>query len=119
MSYTRFLIHQPSGSEVGVASDFVIQVRAIVKARERIARMSARETSKSLWKVLVEIERCRRLTTEKASDYKLVSRVIERITELLRSRSCAAPAGTPMSAFSEGRVRALSARSRPLGRQLE
>ncbi len=79
---TRFLIHQPSGGSGGPASDIAIQAREIVKARERIARTIARETGKSLEEVLADIERDRWLSAEEAVDYGLVSRIIERKTEL-------------------------------------
>lgn len=79
---TRFLIHQPSGGTGGPASDIAIQAREIVKARERIARTIARETGKPLEVVLADIERDRWLSAEEAVEYGLVSRIIERKTEL-------------------------------------
>ena len=79
---TRFLIHQPSGGSGGPASDIAIQAREIVRARERIARTIARETGKSMEEVLLDIERDRWLSAEEAVDYGLVSRIIERKTEL-------------------------------------
>ncbi|PJI98174.1 ATP-dependent Clp protease protease subunit [Acidovorax sp. 69] len=79
---TRFLIHQPSGGTGGPASDIAIQAREIVKARERIARTIARETGKPLEVVLLDIERDRWLSAQEAVEYGLVSRIIERKTEL-------------------------------------
>lgn len=79
---TRFLIHQPSGGSGGPASDIAIQAREVVRARERIARTIARETGKSMEEVLLDIERDRWLSAEEAVDYGLVSRIIERKTEL-------------------------------------
>jgi ATP-dependent Clp protease protease subunit len=81
---TRFLIHQPSGGAGGPASDIAIQAREMVKARERIARTIARETGKSLEVVLADIERDRWMSAEEAVEYGLVSRIIERKTELGR-----------------------------------
>jgi ATP-dependent Clp protease protease subunit len=80
---TRFLIHQPSGGAGGPASDIAIHAREIVKARERIAQTIARETGKPLDEVLADIERDRWLSAEEAIDYGLVSRIIERKSELL------------------------------------
>ncbi len=82
---TRFLIHQPSGGAGGRASDIAIQAREIIKARERIARTIARETGKSLETVLSDIERDRWLTAEEAVEYGLVSKIIERKTELRKT----------------------------------
>lgn len=80
---TRFLIHQPSGGAGGPASDIAIQAREIVKARERIARTIARATDKSFEAVLADIERDHWMSAEEAMAYGLVSRIVERKTELM------------------------------------
>ena len=79
---TRFLIHQPSGGAGGPASDISIQAREILKARERIARMIARETGQDLATVLADIERDRWMSAEEAIGYGLVSRIVERRTDV-------------------------------------
>ncbi|MDR6854488.1 ATP-dependent Clp protease proteolytic subunit [Variovorax guangxiensis] len=79
---TRFLIHQPSGGAGGPASDIAIHAQEILKARERIARTIARETGKSFDAVMSDIERDRWLSAEEAVEYGLVSRIIERKSEL-------------------------------------
>jgi ATP-dependent Clp protease protease subunit len=81
---TRFLIHQPSGGTGGQATDIAIMAREIVKARERIAHVISRETGRPLDKVLEDIERDRWLSPEEAIDYGLVSRIIERRTDLAK-----------------------------------
>ncbi|RZS80597.1 ATP-dependent Clp protease proteolytic subunit [Pigmentiphaga kullae] len=79
---TRFLIHQPSGGMGGTASDIAIHAREIVKARERIARVIARESGQALERVLADIERDHWMPAEEAVAYGLVSRIIERRKEL-------------------------------------
>ena len=79
---TRFMIHQPSGGAGGRASDIAIQAREIIKTRERMARLIARETGQKLDKVLVDIERDHWMSPEEAIEYGIVSRVIERQSEL-------------------------------------
>jgi ATP-dependent Clp protease protease subunit len=79
---TRFLIHQPSGGAGGQATDIAIVAREIIKARERIARVISRETGHPLEKVLVDIERDNWMGPEEAIEYGLISRIIERRTEL-------------------------------------
>lgn len=79
---TRFLIHQPSGGAGGRASDIAIQAREIVKARERIARVIARESNRSLEQVLDDIDRDHWMSPEEAIDYGLVSKIIETRKEL-------------------------------------
>ncbi|RQO47821.1 ATP-dependent Clp protease proteolytic subunit [Variovorax sp. KBW07] len=79
---TRFLIHQPSGGAGGQATDIAIQAQEIIKARLRIAHEIARETGKALEVVLADIERDRWLSAQEAVAYGLVSRIIQRKTEL-------------------------------------
>jgi ATP-dependent Clp protease, protease subunit len=79
---TRFLIHQPSGGAGGRATDIAIQAREIVKIRERIASVIARETGKLLETVLLDIDRDHWLTAQEAVSYGLVSRIVERQSEL-------------------------------------
>jgi ATP-dependent Clp protease protease subunit len=79
---TRFLIHQPSGGAGGQATDIAIQAREIVKARERIAKVIARETGQPLERVLADIERDRWMSAEEAIDYGLVGRIVERQSQL-------------------------------------
>jgi ATP-dependent Clp protease protease subunit len=75
---TRFLIHQPSGGIGGNASDIAIQAQEILRARQRIAELIARETDKPLSTVLRDIERDHWLSAEEAVEYGLVGRIIER-----------------------------------------
>jgi ATP-dependent Clp protease protease subunit len=81
---TRFLIHQPSGGAGGPASDIAIHAQEIIKARERIARVIARETGHPLDSVLLDIERDRWLSAEEAVEYGLVGRVVEHKADLRR-----------------------------------
>ena len=79
---TRFMIHQPSGGAGGRASDIAIQAKEIIKMRERIAKVIAKETGQKLERVLADIDRDHWMSAAEAIDYGLVSRVIERQTEL-------------------------------------
>lgn len=79
---TRFMIHQPSGGAGGRASDIAIQAQEIIKMRERIARAIARETGQSFERVMIDIDRDHWMSAQEAIAYGLVSRVIERQTEL-------------------------------------
>jgi ATP-dependent Clp protease protease subunit len=82
LPHTRFLIHQPSGGAGGSASDIAIQAREIVRARERIARVIARETGQPLATVLTDIERDHWMSAEEAVAYGLVSRIVDRRAEI-------------------------------------
>jgi ATP-dependent Clp protease protease subunit len=73
---TRFLIHQPSGGMGGKVSDIAIQAQEILRAKQRIAELIARETGQPLKKVLEDIERDYWLSAEEAVAYGLVGRII-------------------------------------------
>jgi len=79
---TRFMIHQPSGGAGGRASDIAIQAKEIIKMRERIAKVIAKETGQKFERVMADIDRDHWMSAAEAIDYGLVSRVIERQTEL-------------------------------------
>lgn len=79
---TRFLIHQPSGGAGGPASDIAIQAAEIIKARERIAQVIARESGQPLERVRLDIDRDLWMPAEDAVAYGLVSRIITRREEL-------------------------------------
>ena len=79
---TRFMIHQPAGGAGGQAADIAIQAREIIRMRERIARVVARQTGKPLETVMNDIERDHWLSAEEAIEYGIVSRIIESQTEL-------------------------------------
>ena len=82
LPHTRFLIHQPSGGIGGRGTDIAIQARELLRVRERIAGVIARETGRTLEEVLADIERDRWLAAAEALDYGLISRVVERAREL-------------------------------------
>ncbi|WP_140635630.1 ATP-dependent Clp protease proteolytic subunit [Methylibium rhizosphaerae] len=80
---TRFMIHQPAGAAGGQQTDIAIHAREIIKTRERIARVTARETGQPYDKVLADMERDFWLSAEEAIAYGLVSRVVERQFDLM------------------------------------
>jgi ATP-dependent Clp protease protease subunit len=79
---TRFMIHQPAGGAGGRATDIAIQAKEIIKTRERIAAVVARETGHPLAKVLADMERDYWMSASEAVAYGIVSRVIERQRDL-------------------------------------
>jgi len=79
---TRFMIHQPGGGAGGPATDIAIQGKEIIKTRERIARVIARQTGQDLQKVLADMERDFWMSADEAIQYGLVSKVIETSRDL-------------------------------------
>jgi ATP-dependent Clp protease, protease subunit len=79
---TRFMIHQPGGGAGGPATDIAIQAKEILRTRERIARVIAKQTDQPLKKVLADMERDFWMNADEAIEYGIVSRVIETHQEL-------------------------------------
>lgn len=79
---TRFLIHQPSGGIGGVVSDIEIQARELIRIRERIAALIAKECGQTLERVLADIERDCWMGIPEAIEYGLISRTIVNVREL-------------------------------------
>jgi ATP-dependent Clp protease protease subunit len=79
---TRFLLHQPLGGVTGQASDITIEAEEIIKMRERINRIIARETGQSYEKVVNDTDRNFWIGAEDAVAYGLVARVVSRSDEL-------------------------------------
>ena len=79
---TRFMIHQPGGGAGGPATDIAIQAKEIIKTRERIAKVIARQTGQDLQKVLTDMERDFWMSADEAIKYGLVSKIIESSRDL-------------------------------------
>jgi len=79
---TRFMIHQPAGGAGGQATDIAIQAKEILRTRERIARVIATQTGKSVAAVLSDMERDFWMSAQEAVTYGIVSRVIDKQKDL-------------------------------------
>ncbi len=79
---TRFMIHQPAGGAGGQATDIAIQAREIVRTREPLAAIIARETGQPLARVTADMERDFWMSAADAIGYGIASRVIERQKDL-------------------------------------
>ncbi len=82
---TRFLLHQPAGGAGGSASDIEIEAREILRMRDRLNRIFARETGQPLERIEEDTHRNFWLDAAAAVRYGLVGQVIERVDELDRS----------------------------------
>ncbi|ODU10652.1 MAG: ATP-dependent Clp protease proteolytic subunit [Rubrivivax sp. SCN 71-131] len=79
---TRFMIHQPAGGAGGRATDIAIQAKEIIKVRERLAGVIARETGQPAEKVRADMERDYWMTADEAIAYGIAARVIVNQKEL-------------------------------------
>ena len=78
---TRFLLHQPMGGVRGPATDIDIEAREIIKMRERINQLIARETGQTYERIANDTDRNYWMSAEEAIVYGLVSRVVQSAKE--------------------------------------
>ena len=78
---TRFLLHQPTGGVRGQASDIEIEAEEIIKMRERVNRIIARETGQTYERIEKDTQRNYWMSAEAAVEYGIVSKIIHRIDE--------------------------------------
>lgn len=79
---TRFLLHQPAGGMGGTASDIAIEAKEIVKMRERLNQIFARETGQSVDRIVDDTHRNFWLSAEDAKSYGLVGSIVAKEDEL-------------------------------------
>jgi len=79
---TRFLLHQPAGGSSGMASDVEIEAREILRMRERINKIFARETGQPFERIETDTHRNFWLDAKSAIEYGLVGKIINGVDEL-------------------------------------
>ena len=79
---TRFLLHQPAGGTGGSASDMEIEAREIIRMRDRLNRIFARQTGQSLDRIEEDTHRNFWLTAEEAVAYGIVGKIIQKQSDL-------------------------------------
>jgi ATP-dependent Clp protease protease subunit len=73
---SRIMIHQPSGGTQGQASDIQIQAREILRLRERLNEILAKNTGQSVERIAEDTERDNFMSAEDAVSYGLVDKVL-------------------------------------------
>lgn len=79
---TRYLIHQPSGGAFGSAADIRIEAEEIIKMRERINALIAKETGQDVKKVETDTERNFWMSAEEAKAYGIVGKIVSNAKEI-------------------------------------
>lgn len=79
---TRFLLHQPAGGAGGTASDIEIEAEEILKMRDRLNKIFARQTGQPLERIEKDTHRNFWLSANDAKDYGLVAHIIDRMDEV-------------------------------------
>jgi ATP-dependent Clp protease protease subunit len=73
---SRIMIHQPSGGSQGQASDIEIQAKEILYLRERLNRILAERTGKTMEQIHKDTDRDRFMSGDEAADYGLIDKVL-------------------------------------------
>ncbi len=79
---TRFLLHQPAGGAGGTASDIEIEAKEILRMRDRLNKIFAKETGQTLERIVEDTHRNFWLDAEPAKVYGLVGSIIKTMDEL-------------------------------------
>ena len=72
----EIMIHQPSGGTQGQASDIKIQAEWMLRTREKLNRILAENTGKSIEQIAIDTERDNFMPAEEAMKYGLIDKVI-------------------------------------------
>lgn len=70
------MIHQPSGGTEGMASDIEISAKQILKTRENLNKMLAKNTGQSLAQIEKDVDRDFFMSAEEAKKYGIVDKVL-------------------------------------------
>lgn len=75
---SEIMIHQPLGGARGQATDIKIQADLILRTRDRLNRILAKNTGKTIEEISRDTERDNYMEAEEAKAYGLVDQVIEK-----------------------------------------
>lgn len=79
---TRFLLHQPAGGVGGTAADIEIEAKEILRMRDRLNQVFARQTGQPIEKIVEDTRRNFWLGAEDAREYGLVGSIVQSIDEV-------------------------------------
>ena len=75
---SEIMIHQPLGGAKGQATDIKIQAELILRTRDKLNKILAQNTGKSIEQVAIDTERDNYMTAEQALAYGLIDKVIDK-----------------------------------------
>ena len=73
------MIHQPWGGAQGTASDIHIQAKEILRMKEELNKILAKHSGQPIERIEKDADRDFFMSSQEASDYGLVDKVIEGI----------------------------------------
>ena len=74
---SEIMIHQPLGGAKGQATDIKIQADLIIRTRERLNTILAKNTGRSIEEIAKDTERDNYMTAQQALEYGLIDKIIE------------------------------------------
>ena len=75
---SEIMIHQPLGGARGQATDIKIQADLILRTRERLNRILAQNTGRSIEEIARDTERDNYMTAEEALSYGLIDKIFDK-----------------------------------------
>ena len=79
---TRFLVHQPSTGIQGTASDVIVGAKEIIKLRQKVNELLARETGQPLERIVEDTRRDYWMSASEAKEYGLITRVVQNVADM-------------------------------------
>jgi len=79
---TRFLLHQPMGGVGGKATEIDIEAKEILKMRDRLNEVIAKETGQPIERVAKDTDRNHWMGPEEAKEYGMVAHIIDTFDEV-------------------------------------
>ena len=75
---SEIMIHQPLGGAKGQASDIKIQAELILRTRDNLNRILAKNTGRSIDEIARDTERDNFMTAQQALEYGLIDKIFEK-----------------------------------------
>ncbi|PAF43820.1 ATP-dependent Clp endopeptidase proteolytic subunit ClpP [Helicobacter sp. 11S03491-1] len=75
---SRIMIHQPLGGAQGQATDIEIQAKEILRLRQILNNIMAKNTSQTLKKISQDTERDFFMSAKEAKDYGIIDKILEK-----------------------------------------
>ncbi len=76
LPHSRIMIHQPLGGYSGQASDIDIHAKEILKARDKLNKILAKHTGKTLKAIEKDTDRDRFMSADEAKEYGIIDQVL-------------------------------------------
>ncbi|MBR4062066.1 MAG: ATP-dependent Clp endopeptidase proteolytic subunit ClpP [Clostridia bacterium] len=77
LPHSEIMIHQPLGQSSGQVSDVLIRTELLVRTRQTLNELLAKNTGRSIEEIARDTERDNFMTAQQALEYGLIDRIIE------------------------------------------